>query len=320
MPKASIIVPVYKVEKYLNRCIESILNQSYTDFELILVDDGSPDNCPQICDEYARKDKRVIVIHKENGGLSDARNTGIEWALKNSNSEWITFIDSDDYIKENLLEKSIFSAIKYNVDIICFGIEMRDENLNILSWGTMKLSGLKRFNHNDRFAPIVQPKSIGDYAVNKLYKKHLFYGIYYPKGKIFEDVYTTYKIFDKAESVAIIRDNLYVYVRRSESITRQNIKFDVRIMDFLYSNEKKFAFIKSKCNKYLKRAAVGIADSISVIKNAIYKYDENIIVYGNEIKIITSKLIEYLPYLKHNRFISKNTRRNCKFLLENIKH
>ena len=99
----SVIVPVYNVEKYLNRCIDSILAQTFTDFELILVDDGSPDNCGKICDEYAAKDSRIHVIHKANGGLSDARNAGIDWAFANSNSEWVTFIDSDDWIPDNYL-------------------------------------------------------------------------------------------------------------------------------------------------------------------------------------------------------------------------
>ena len=104
MPKISVIVPIYKVEKYLNRCVDSILHQTFTDFELILVDDGSPDNCGKMCDEYAEKDSRVVVIHKKNGGLSDARNKGLDWVFANSNSEYVVFIDSDDYIDERYLE------------------------------------------------------------------------------------------------------------------------------------------------------------------------------------------------------------------------
>ena len=98
MPTISVVVPVYKVEKYLNRCVDSILNQTYKDFELILMDDGSPDKAPEICDDYAKKYDFIHVIHQKNGGLSAARNSGIEWALENSDSEWITFIDSDDWI------------------------------------------------------------------------------------------------------------------------------------------------------------------------------------------------------------------------------
>ena len=111
--KISVIVPVYKVEKFINRCIDSILNQSYTDFELILVDDGSPDNCGKICDDYASKDKRIVVIHKENGGLSDARNAGID-AMK---GQYVTFIDSDDYIHRETFSFLISLIEKENADI-----------------------------------------------------------------------------------------------------------------------------------------------------------------------------------------------------------
>ena len=103
MPTISVIVPVYKVEPYLNRCVDSILRQTYQDFELILVDDGSPDRCGEICDEYARQDSRVHVIHKENGGLSDARNAGIDWVEANSDSRWLIFADSDDWVHPELL-------------------------------------------------------------------------------------------------------------------------------------------------------------------------------------------------------------------------
>ena len=105
MPTISVIVPVYKVEPYLNRCVDSILRQTYQDFELILVDDGSPDRCGEICDEYARQDSRVHVIHKENGGLSDARNAGIDWVEANSDSQWLIFADSDDWVHPELLAR-----------------------------------------------------------------------------------------------------------------------------------------------------------------------------------------------------------------------
>ena len=101
--RISVIVPVYKVEKYIHRCVCSILNQTYTDFELILVDDGSPDNSGKICDEYAVKDNRIKVIHKDNGGLSSARNAGLDWVFEFSDSQFITFIDSDDYVDKNYL-------------------------------------------------------------------------------------------------------------------------------------------------------------------------------------------------------------------------
>ena len=107
----SIIVPVYNVEKYIYRCVDSILSQSFTDFELILVDDGSPDDCGKICDDYAKKDNRISVIHKENGGLSSARNAGLDWVFANSKSEYVTFIDSDDWVDTDYL-RALLDGIK----------------------------------------------------------------------------------------------------------------------------------------------------------------------------------------------------------------
>ena len=121
MPKISVIVPVYNVEAYLKRCVDSILAQTYTDFELILVDDGSPDNCPAMCDEYALQDRRVKVIHQQNGGLSAARNAGIDWGFQNSNSEWFSFVDSDDCVHpkylEALLNAAIGSYVEFTEDV-----------------------------------------------------------------------------------------------------------------------------------------------------------------------------------------------------------
>ena len=118
MPKISIIVPIYNVEKYLDKCVSSILNQTFTDFELLLVDDGSPDRCGEMCDEYAKKDSRVKVIHRKNGGLSAARNSGIDAAC----GKYIGFIDSDDYIEENMYEHLYDVITKYDADIACGGI------------------------------------------------------------------------------------------------------------------------------------------------------------------------------------------------------
>ena len=116
-PLISVILPIYKVEEYLDRCVQSIVNQTYTNLEIILVDDGSPDNCPAICDEYAQQDSRIRVIHKENGGLSSARNAGIDWAFENSNSQWLTFIDSDDWIHPQYLELLPSAVTDNNTDI-----------------------------------------------------------------------------------------------------------------------------------------------------------------------------------------------------------
>ena len=131
MPKISVIVPVYKVEPFLSECVNSVLEQSFRDFDLILVDDGSPDSCPQICDAYAQKDERVHVIHKENGGLSSARNAGIDLAMEHSSSEWLAFVDSDDYLHKNYLSAMYQAAKEHDADLVVCDYTRVDENGNI---------------------------------------------------------------------------------------------------------------------------------------------------------------------------------------------
>ena len=121
MPEISVIVPVYKVEQFLHRCVDSILSQSFADFELILVDDGSPDNCGAICEDYKAKDSRIHVIHRENGGLSAARNTGIDYVMAHSDSEWIAFVDSDDWVHPDYLRVLYDTAVQTRSDISACG-------------------------------------------------------------------------------------------------------------------------------------------------------------------------------------------------------
>lgn len=212
----SVIVPVYKVEKYIDRCVNSILKQTFKDFELILVDDGSPDKCGKICDEYAKKDDRIIVIHKTNGGLSDARNVGIDWAMKNSNSEWITFIDSDDWVHVDYLMNLLTATVDNNIDIsVCSyinttgetNVEKENSPLNI------ELRGTEEFFINNNVNAVV--------AWGKLYKKNLWIDIRYPYGKIHEDEFTTHKVLFKIKNIAYISQNLYYYYTNQNGIMHQ---------------------------------------------------------------------------------------------------
>lgn len=212
MPTVSVIVPVYKVEMYLPQCIDSILAQTFSDFELILVDDGSPDNCGKICDGYAKKDSRITVIHKENGGLSSARNSGIEWVFKNSNSEWISFIDSDDWVHPQYLESLLFAATSLNADIgVCEYEETSDRSPNC---DTFKITPEKispeELYINKHVTSVV--------AWGKLYRKELFNSIRYPVGKLHEDEYVTYKILFEHSYVAYITEKLYFYYSNPDGI------------------------------------------------------------------------------------------------------
>ncbi len=219
MPLISVIVPVYKVEPYLSRCIDSILAQTFTDFEIILVDDGSPDNCGKICDKYAETDKRIFVIHKENGGLSSARNAGIDWAFKNSNSEFITFIDSDDTIVATYLER-LMKSIDNCADIATCKLEFfieetqKSETDGSFNTAPEQFTGKESVIHLYKMNGRVRTE-----ACAKLYRKHMFSNIRFPEGKIHEDQFIIPILLYNSRNVIAINDPLYTYYIRNASIT-----------------------------------------------------------------------------------------------------
>ena len=206
----SVIIPVYNVEKYLNRCVDSVLGQSYTDFELILVDDGSPDKCPAICDEYALQDKRIKVIHKQNGGLSSARNAGLEIAK----GDYIAFVDSDDFIHPDYL-RLLYQALKEtgaDISICDFHWIKYEEDVNI------KKEEIQKITEYDNYTIFQYDEALGDgcnwkkiVAWNKLYKKEIFFDIRFPEGKINEDVGVYYKCFYSSKKIVVINNKLYYY-------------------------------------------------------------------------------------------------------------
>ncbi|MCI7737040.1 MAG: glycosyltransferase [Clostridiales bacterium] len=214
MPTISVIVPVYKVELYLRRCIDSILGQTFTDFELILVDDGSPDNCGAICDEYAQKDLRVHVIHQENRGVSAARNAGIDWAFAHSDSEWISFVDSDDWVHPKMLECLMNATMEHNVMLsVCGYVETDGEVPEIQA---AQLDAQTWFPEN--FFILKNGNAIIPWG--KLYKKRLFEKQRFPEGRIHEDEFATYKVLFACRSIAAISAPLYYYFKNSDSITK----------------------------------------------------------------------------------------------------
>ncbi len=212
MALISVIVPVYNVEKYIHRCIDSILSQTFTDFELILVDDGSPDQCPQICDRYAEQDSRIHVIHQKNGGLSAARNAGIDWAFANSKSQWLTFVDSDDWVHPELLERLYDAALEKRVNIsVCKYQRTNGDNPQVES------APVQLWTPEDFY---VQHNVNATVAWGKLYKKECFSKLRYPVGKIHEDEFITYKILFKEKKIAFIDIPLYAYFSNPNGIMK----------------------------------------------------------------------------------------------------
>lgn len=212
IPEISIIVPVYKVEPYLRSCVDSILQQSFTDFELILVDDGSPDRCPEICDEYARQDERVRVIHKENGGLSSARNAGIDAAR----GHYIGFIDSDDYIHRDMFRVLRQHLTDSDADIAVCGVVDRYPDHDKYYTGP-PVSGT--FSPEEALKIMLVGDVVRVYAVNKLYKRSIFEELRYPVGKTMEDGYLIVEVTRRASRIYIDSTPYYYYIHRADSIT-----------------------------------------------------------------------------------------------------
>lgn len=245
--KISVIVPIYNVEKYLLKCIESIISQTYTNLEIILVNDGSPDNSRIICDEYSKKDHRIKVINKENGGLSDARNVGLDIAT----GDFISFIDSDDYIHEGYYETLIDLIIKFDADIAqCEFLKVYDKatyNFDIeISSVEPKITVL---SNEDALKNLYNEHYVNTVVVwNKLYKRKLFKQIRFPKGKVHEDEYTTYKVLFDTKKVVCTSKPMNYYLQRSDSIMG-NIKgegFNVKLLDKLGAYQEQIIFYGDK--------------------------------------------------------------------------
>lgn len=207
----SVVVPVYKVEKYLEKCVQSILVQSYKDFELILVDDGSPDDCPKMCDNFKTQDSRVRVLHKINGGLSDARNAGTAIAK----GDYITYIDSDDYVSCDYL-KTLISLIKdYNADIAVTGIELflEDKEPNKSNMGKVYL-----YSKEEALEKMLYQDTLDTSACAMLLPIEIARKYPFPVGKYHEDEFTTYKFYSAVNTVAVTTEKQYFYLQRPGSI------------------------------------------------------------------------------------------------------
>lgn len=208
--KLSIVVPVYNVEATLGRCLQSIVGQNYHDFEVILVDDGSPDGCPQLCDEWAARDDRIRAIHQPNGGLSAARNTGIGQAR----GEYITFVDSDDYLAPDTYEQVM--PLTATADIVEFPLYRH--------FGSPKqaLVSFEPHTYTDMKAYWLEGQAyIHSYAWNKIYRRQLFNDVHFPEGRVFEDAATLPLLLQKARQVTTTNRGLYYYCMNKDGITQQ---------------------------------------------------------------------------------------------------
>lgn len=237
----SVIVPIYNVEEYLKRCIDSIINQTYRNLEIILVDDGATDNCPLIADEYKKIDKRIKVIHKTNGGLSDARNAGIEIAT----GEYLMFIDSDDEINENMISILYDNLKKHDADISICGyqkIYIGDDIKKVYKEYDVKVCKYNLFEN--------MYNTYGKYTIvawNKLYKKELFETLRYPKGKVHEDEFVIHELLKKCNTLVYDTRELYYYYQRNNSITSN---FNLKRLNAIEALEERLSFFKDDKKMY----------------------------------------------------------------------
>ena len=287
----SVIVPIYKVEKYMHRCVDSIINQTYKKIEIILVDDGSPDSCGKICDEYAEKDNRIKVIHKENGGLSDARNAGIDIAKGN----YLTFIDSDDYVTEDYVEFLLNLLKESDADMSVCKHTIVYNDSKYIDTGTKKYylaeprQILEMLLYSDDF-------DVSTWA--KLYKKELFCNIRFPKDRLFEDSATTYKLIDLCKKIAFKSESKYFYVIRDDSITTK--EFNSKKFDLIKSTEemvtyieKKYSDLKKGCERRLMYSYLSTLMNLAEVDKKSENYEE-----------YKKQLMEYIK--KHRKEVLKD--------------
>ncbi len=288
--KISIVIPVYNVERFLRDCIDSVINQTYQNLEIILVDDGSTDGSGRICDEYEKMDKRIRVIHKCNGGLSDARNTGLDLAK----GEYISFVDSDDWIRKDAYEILYDRIREFRADIVCFGMtELYEKSRNALylpqSSGVMDTEGaLKKLMLGDGCGPSV---------CDKLFKRQVFEKIRFPAGKISEDIAVMYRVFDHAERIGFVNDCFYYYRHRSGSITTASYDKKYLVIadyarDMIRYMKKRHPALTDCARTYYANTLIHVCSRISALNKARQE------MFLNEMKAYKKELKRYRRFLR----------------------
>ncbi len=298
----SVIVPVFNVEQYLSDCINSIIDQTYSDFELILVDDGSTDLSGTICDEYTKKDKRIKCFHKTNGGLSDARNFG----MSKAKGEYYTFIDSDDFIGKNYLSLLIDMVAKYNVkmSVIRFG-EFYSEEDFVENVGDSYL-----VDRTTAFEYMLTRQFFGLSACGKIYHRSLFEDIKYPKGYLYEDLFTTPYVLYKCDKIAYSDSVQYFYRKRENSITHRKMsKKDYLLID---GNTKLLLFVKNNFPELLNAAIYRFDDDmISYLFHRLIYEDDYVV----KINTVVRKYNMILRKGLTNKYLNKNRKIQLALLL-----
>lgn len=285
----SVIVPVYKVEPYLDRCVRSIVEQTYTDLEIILVDDGSPDNCPAICDAWAERDSRVKVIHKQNGGLSDARNAGMDIAT----GEYIGFVDSDDWIAPEMYQILYNMLQRDQSDIAACGIKMFWEDDTPPRMLTP--AGQKVLDRESAMSAIVEERELKQPVWYKLYRHEIISSIRFPVGKYHEDVFWSYQAVGAAQRVSVTDIPCYFYMQRSGSIMGEG--FSLRRLDALEACAQRQQYIEQRFPQLSEQAAIDFCFRCIYQQQAALRFLKN-----DELKEANSTIRHYWFQLKRKHY------------------
>lgn len=298
--KVSVVVPVYNVEKYLKRCLDSIINQTYKNIEIILVNDGSKDNSRDICEEYEKNFDNIILINQENGGLSAARNTGLKYVK----GEAVTFVDSDDWLELDAIEYYVDSMKKYNVDmVVTNNIRTKDYQKNILQPNNIKEEVLTQEDYAKKFFKI-DGNSIEYYAWSKLYKREIMEDVEFPVGLFAEDVLGTFRYMKNSQSIFYSNKITYNYFINDNGLTAKfgDKDFDLeKIWDTIveesegYENKNflKYAVINRKRIDFNLLCRIALAENK---EENIEKYNRKITELLKSIKENKQLLLEYLPF------------------------
>ena len=231
MDKISVIVPVYKVEPYLRKCAESIRSQTFSDLEIIFVNDGSPDSCGDICEEYAKKDERVLVIHKENGGLSDARNAG----LAHATGDYVIFIDSDDYLAPDMFAYLYTNMQRTKADVsTCMAFDVYGDRIEAPKYEEEVIV----CEAEEFYSYILRGTKVCGEIWNKLFKREIIEGLAFPKGKLYEDIFFTADFVKNVKVACVGTSPKYYYVHRADSITGK--PYRKQLMDIIEGYEKTY--------------------------------------------------------------------------------
>ena len=303
MAKLSVIIPVYNVERYLRQCLDSILVQTFTDIELIVVDDGSTDQSGKICDEYAEKDSRIVVIHKKNGGLADARNAGLDVI----SGEYIAFVDSDDWICPQMYETLLRYQEKTDADIVSCKIHFFSDDGKINDvWPKIEQDYIyNKRDFIDHFFPDIK-RSIMPSVCNKIFKKIVFETIRFPLGRRYEDAYIQLDIYDSAKKIAIINEPLYEYRKRSGRITDQvpyehyldQLAFSVRHLSFFEASE-----LKQQCEYALAQVVKHYQIAYFAQKYGQSEWKEELRPYSKFISKRFTKIIKNSHICRLHKFV-----------------